>query len=88
MNGYDRLVALEIDTVSGEGCTTEILVKSRRESIIELTKHTFRWLYSTAAAVQISEIFGVLSVFEVLHSPILHDESSFCNTRITVSVWP
>ena len=87
MNGYDNLVALELDTVSGEGCTPEILVKSRRESIIELTKHTFRWLYSTAAAVQISEIFGVLAVFEVLHSPI-HDESSFCNTRITVSVWP
>ena len=45
---------------------------------------------STAAAVRTSEIFGVLAVFEVLHSLILHDESSFCNTgtRVPLSVWP
>ena len=45
---------------------------------------------STAAAVQTPEIFGVLAVFEVLRSLILHDESSFCNTGtcIPVSVWP
>ena len=42
---------------------------------------------STAPAVQTSEIFGV-AVLEVLHSLILHDESSFCNTgtRIPMSV--
>ena len=46
---------------------------------------------SKAAAVQTSKIFGVLAVFEVLHSLILHDESSFRNysgTRIPVSVLP
>ena len=37
---------------------------------------------STAAAVQTPEIFGVLAVFEVLHSLTLlvHNESSFCDT--------
>ena len=43
---------------------------------------------STAAAVQTSEKMGIVAVFEVLHSVILRDESSFCNTgtRIPVSV--
>ena len=43
-----------------------------------------------AASVQTSELFGVPAVFEVLHSLLLNDESSFCNdgTRMTVSVWP
>ena len=30
---------LELETVSGEGCAPEISVVSRRESMIEITKH-------------------------------------------------
>ena len=44
---------------------------------------------STAAAVQTSEIFGVVAVFEALHSltySLLHDESSFCNTGACIRV--
>ena len=42
----------------------------------------------TASAVETSEIFVVLAVFEVLPSLILHDESSFFSTgtRMPVSV--
>ena len=40
---------LELEIFSGEGCAPEILVVSRRESmIIELTKHIFCWLDYTA----------------------------------------
>ena len=48
--------------------------------VISSTEPRAQAVFTAAAAVQTSEMFVVLAVFEALHSLMLHDESSFCNT--------
>ena len=48
--------------------------------VISSTEPRAQAVSTAAAAMQTSEMFVVLAAFEALHSLILHDESSICNT--------
>ena len=55
-------------------------------AVISSTEPRAQAVSTAAAAVQTSEMFGVLAVFEALHSLMLHDESSFCNTGTVLGI--